>query len=157
MRKSICIIAFALWALLPTAKADEGVILLLNDGSSVGFTFKEKPVITTAGTLTLSISTGERVSYDYKDVKYVYFDDISTGIKDIQANVPQRVTFHMAARAIQIDGLSAGDRATVYTVGGQLVAEAVSDGTRLSISIPAEGHSVYIVKTSTGASFKFSH
>lgn len=159
MRKCIYIITLALWGLLPSAKADEGVILLLNDGTSVGFAFSKKPVITTAETLTLTTSTGERVSYDYKEVKHAYFGDTSTGIKDVRKDAPQRVTFHVTPQSLRIEGLSAGERVTVYTTGGQRVTSALSNGngTSLTLDIPAAGHTVYIVKTSTGVSFKFSH
>lgn len=145
---------------LTTSAADQGVLLLLTDGSSVGFTFSQKPkMIVGSDELQLLASTGDEIAYPYSRVKRTYFGDITTtGINRVTAGkTTPSVLFKSTADGIEVEGLKAGERVTVYGIDGTTVASATAanDGGTVYLQIPFRSRAVYIVRTTGGISYKF--
>lgn len=156
MRKWKCLTAAALLSLATTAWADDGVVLLLKNGTTVGFAFSEKPAIV-AGTsaLTMRTSTGSSIEYAYDSVQRFYF---SNSISPTSITVPETgaktgVTFRVTQDAVEITGLSDGETATLYTADGRQAGKAVAKGGTARLTGAQRGQ-VYIVHTSTGVNYK---
>lgn len=155
-----------LWALIVTfefipfvALASDGILLQLKNGKTLGFAFKSKPRVITGRTLTIKSSDGNRVEYDFDEVKKLYWGNVSSsvGIANVQADANNKVVFHLTHDGITITGLQRGEHVTVYTISGVQVGEAVSttnDGSA-SISLSCTDEKILIVRTSKGVNFKF--
>lgn len=150
---------------MPIARAaEQGVVLRFTDGTLVGFAFKDKPAIgytTVDNVPTLTITSGGfKVQYDYSNVKSFYWSsDVSsvpTSISDVPANGAGNVSFRITDGGISVSGLASGESVAVYTVSGAKVASAVSPtgSGEANITLP-QGAGVYIVKASSGISYKF--
>jgi hypothetical protein len=145
----------AIFAISIVAKADDGVILKLKNGSEVGFVFTSKPKITPSAKLNIATVDGTSVSYDYADVRSVTFGDVtSTGIEDVAASAACDVVFRLFDGKVVVEGLPAGESVSVYDLNGQRVTthEQGQDNTVISIFLNA--HSVHIIRTSNGISCK---
>lgn len=143
------------------ALADSGVLLLLKDGTTVGLTFSQKPKMVMGDELRLIADDGSELSYPYADVQRAYWDDVeATGIGSV-ANVSdgRHVVFRHTADGIEVTGLQKGGSVSVYGIDGTLVsaASAHHDNDALQLSLPAGHRAVYIVRTSTGISYKLLH
>ena len=57
------------------ARGDNGVVLILRDGTSAGFLFDQKPVLVTGATLDVKTDV-KTVSYDYAAVQRAVFGDV---------------------------------------------------------------------------------
>lgn len=148
------LLTLAAFVLLPCAVyAEEGVILLLKSGKTVGFAFQDKPTICPRSTLIITSQTGEKVEYDYKDVQRFYWGDVqaSSGIKQVKNG---SVVFHLNDNGIKAEGLLKGERVSVYTVDGKIIASASSDSGQVLIPLFSSAK-VFIVRTSTGITYKF--
>lgn len=140
--------------------ADQGVLLLLKDGTSVGFAFSQKPkMLVGDDELQLLANDGDEIAYPYSEVEKAYFGDVeTTGIDNVNSdNSAKNLVFKSTADGIEVDGLKAGEKVSVYTVDGTQVssASAANDGGTVSLAIPYKSRTVYIVNTSRGISYKF--
>ncbi len=155
MKLSVCLFLLAL--ALPSF-AEEGVVVVLTNGNTVGFAFSEKPVITTGENLLLSTRSGKQVSYDYSNVRKVFWGgDFATAIEKVKSKNSQLVKFKINGNNIEALGLPRGERVAVYTVNGSLVTSetSTSDNSIVTLHLPYNQHAVYIIRTSTGVSYKF--
>lgn len=145
-------------AALPLS-AENGVIVLLKNGRSVGFAFEKKPQLVTAKELNIYTNEDKRVSFEYKDLQRVFFDDVSvTKIESVsQTNTANHVIFRLMDNGIEALGLAKGETVNVYNISGIKVGAAKSsmDNGSATIVFPVNEHSVYIVRTNTGVSYKF--
>lgn len=152
------ILLLAMMAALPVAGiADDGVLLVLNSGETVGFAFSEKPVIVTGENLLIKTAATE-VTYPYSGVKHVEFGEVPTAnaIDKVTGDKAGKVFFKLSDGGVDVSGLSNGELVSVYTVDGREVASAkAGSGSSVCISLPAGSRSVYVVRTSSGVSFKF--
>lgn len=157
MKRSFKFLIVALMlALSPSLWADDGVILQLHDGTSVGFAFDKVPVVKTdtAATLLIKTSDGQSVSYDYDNIRKFYLGDVSaTGINNV-SKVATKAVFRTTENGIEVYGLAEGEKVSVYTPNGVLVSKATSTGNQITLALP-KTESVYIAHTSNGVSFKF--
>lgn len=149
--------AFAFMPLVTLAT--DGILLQLKSGKTVGFAFDSKPIVITGKTLVLKSSDGNRVEYNYDEVKRIYWGNVSSsvGIDNVQADTKSKVVFHLTHDGITVTGLQRGEHVTVYTISGVQVAQTVSttnDGSA-NISLSSTVEKVLIVRTSGGAKFKF--
>ena len=138
------------------ARAEEGVILSLKDGTEVAFAFSSKPRLAMGGELTITAPDGTNVVYAYADVRNVRFGEFST--TDIDSapgteNTPD-VTFHINGGQLHVFGLPQGESVSVYDLGGRRVAmqKQAGEGGTLSIPLPVSG--VLVVRTTTGISYR---
>lgn len=148
------------FALMPfVALAADGILLQLKSGKTLGFTFDSKPKVITGKTLTIKSNDGNRVEYNYDEVKKLYWGYVSSsvGINNVQADGKSNVVFHLTHDGITVTGLQKGERVTVYSIGGAQVGQAVStaNGGSANISLSSFSGHVFIVRTSGGANFKF--
>lgn len=156
MGKLRLIIFTALLCVATSSWGESGMVLLLKDGSTAGFLFSEKPtVVTSTSVLTMRTANGYSVEYAYDKVRRIYFSDNvnSTGIKVLETGSNANVTFRLTPTGIEIMGLEKGNSAAVYTIDGRLVAKGKAEGGKTSLAIP-QGGKAYIVRTSTGVSYK---
>lgn len=147
-----CLMQGAAWA-------EDGVIVTLHSGQTIGFTFAQRPVIVTGTDLEMRTADGTCVRYLYADVAKVTWgpiDDIQTGITDTRDNTRAgNIVFHITADGISADGMADGEHLSVYTVDGRLAGSARSQGGSASITLPT-GKAVYIVRTASGVSCKIA-
>ena len=146
---------FVLFGILG-ARAEEGVILSLKDGTEVAFAFSTKPRLAMGEELTITAPDGTNVVYAFADVRNVRYGEFSsTGIDSIPGteNMPD-VTFRISGGQLHVFGLPQGESASVYDLGGRRVAmqKQTTDGSALSIPLNATG--VLVVRTSTGISYR---
>lgn len=66
------------------------------------------------------------------------------------------IIFHIAGRSLDASGLARGEKVSLYSFNGMLVASATSntDGGSVSFELPESLGAAYIVRTSTGISYK---
>lgn len=137
------------------AMAEDGVVVKLKNGSEVGFVFSSKPNVSPGAKLTISAADGTVVSYDYAEVSSVSFGEVKvTGIDDVQASPSCDVVFRLFDGRLMVEGLSAGESVSVYTVGGRLLTTEKQSADGAAISVPLNARGVLIVRTSTGISYK---
>lgn len=156
MKKRLLFLSIA-FVISLTAWSDDGVCLLLRSGETVGFRFKEKPVIVTGA--NIEIKTAETtVSYNYSDVVRLYFDQVvPSGITNLPSDDAAHVSFSITPSGISVKGLAQGVRVAVHTLDGKLVTSAIApSSTAVEIGLPQEGHGIYLVSTSSGVSFKIA-
>lgn len=149
-------IALLLLSCVLGARAEEGVILSLKDGTEVAFAFSSKPRLAMGGELTFTVPDGTNVVYAYADVKNVRFGEfVTTDIDSAPGteNTPD-VTFRISDGLLQVFGLPHLESVSVYDLGGRRVAmqKQASEGGTLSIPLPVSG--VLVVRTTTGISYR---
>lgn len=156
MRTILKTLGAALMLLLPlTGMAKDGVILELKDGSVLGFEFDSKPVLVTGEQITMRTGQTE-VSYPYASVRNLHFGEVSgTGISGLKEDKKADVTFSFSDAAVECQGLPEGGSVAVYTTDGRQVAAAKVSNGAATVKLPT-ANGVYIVKTSTGVSYKIS-
>lgn len=137
-------------------KADDGIVVLLKDGTQVGFVFSERPNVVCGSELEF-VASGRAVSYAIDDVRRIYRSDevVSTGVDAVMSAVGQGVVFRVVNGSVEVSGIAKGERVVLYMVDGTQVARAVSDteGGCLTFAIP-QGKGVCVVKASSGISCK---
>ena len=154
----ILTVALALGSLGAWA-ATPGVTFLFSNGVKASFAFASKPKIAVTATgLTVSSTNAAEVSYQFADVQKFYFEDdvVETGIQQVDGSgSAKHPVFHYADGVVSVNGMAAGDRLVVSSVGGSLVGGVKADG-QGNASIDLSGHSagVYVVSTGNGVSFK---
>lgn len=155
MKKLKLLFISLLLCFVSTAFAENGVVLLMKDGSTVGFAFSQQPAMKTgSATLTMKYSGGT-LQYEYSKVQRAYFssDVTSTGITIPTTGKSADVTFRFTDNGIDVLGLANGESASLYSIDGKQVAKGVSKGGNVKLAVP-QGKQVYIVRTSTGVSYK---
>lgn len=160
MPKKRFLLPLALLLLSSTVKADDGVLLQLADGSTVGFAFSEKPVLVTGDSLLMK-TTSQEIAYPYSDIKRVVFGEVPVtpdAIERVNSEPRASVSFRINNGEIEVSGLQRGERVSVYGINGALTASSVasSDDASVSLQLAKDGSNVYIVRTSSGKSFKFT-
>ncbi len=158
MRRKLCMFMMA-FALMPfVASASDGILLRLKSGKTIGFAFDSKPRVVTGNTLVIKSNDGNSVEYNFDEVQRLYWGDVSSsvGIADVQADA-KKVVFNLTHDGITATGLQKGERVTVYTIAGVQVGQAVSTKNNgcVNISLFSTNEKVLIVRTSSGANFKF--
>ncbi|MBR6698528.1 MAG: secretion protein [Bacteroidaceae bacterium] len=149
-------IAVLLLSCVLGARAEEGVILSLKNGTEVAFAFSTKPRLAMGAELTITVPDGTNVVYVYADVKNVRFGEfVTTDIDSAPGteNTPD-VTFRISDGLLQAFGLPHGESVSVYDLGGRRVAmqKQATEGGTLSIPLPVSG--VLVVRTTTGISYR---
>lgn len=160
MQKKRFLLPLALLLLASTVKADEGVLLQLTDGSTVGFAFDEKPVLVTGDSLFMKTASQE-VAYPYSAIRRIVFGDVPVipdAIERVSDAPKSNVSFRLGDGGIEVMGLQRGERVSVYSMNGTLIgtSAASANGSSVSFSLGRDGGSVYIVRTSSGKTFKFT-
>lgn len=137
------------------AMAEDGVLLKLKDGGEVCFVFSSKPCIVPGEELLITTTDGSSVSYDYSVVRSVSFSNAtSTVIEDVIASPACDVVFRLLGDKVVVEGLPAGESVSVYTLGGQLLISRKQPEGLSSLTLPLESRGVFVVRTSTGVSYK---
>lgn len=155
MKKKVLLIA-ALALSSIGIHAEDGVLLLLQDGSKVGFVFSKQPVVKTGATLEIK-TADEEVSYEYSSVKNVSFGDVvTTSIQSAGNGNAVKNLFRLTADGLAVEGMNPGETVSLYGIDGKLITKAVSQNGKAEITLPGSDKSVYVVRTSSGASFKFN-
>ena len=132
------------------ARAEEGVILSLKDGTEVAFAFSSKPRLAMGEELAISTPDGMYVVYSYADVRNFRFGEFTTtGIDSAHGtkNTPD-VTFRISGGQLHVFGLLQGESVSVYDLAGRRLAmqKQTTDAT-----------GVLVVRTSTGISYRVSN
>lgn len=148
--------AMLLFSCVLGARAEEGVILSLKNGTEVAFAFSSKPRLAMGEELTIIAPDGTNVVYAYADVKNVRFGEFSgTGIDSVPSteNTPD-VTFRISGGQLHVFGLPKGESVSIYDLAGRRVAmqKQATDGSTLSIPLNATG--VLVVRTTIGISYR---
>lgn len=164
MKKVRLLLLLAVLALLPvTANAeDESVYVNLKGDSTLTFLFSEKPVLelgdsvvmrTTASTVKIAFADVESVTFTKKDTSTVQ----PTGIQSVRTTPKANVAFRIDNGGITVAGLAPGASVSVYTVSGAKVVSGKAASNSDSVFLPIDQNrpGVYIVRTSTGVSYKF--
>ena len=149
-----CLLWFIPWA----ARADSGVLLLLTNGKTVEFAFKDSPTVVFGSNLLINVPNGTSVEYAYSEVSKLYWgDNSSTSIDLPKVKDKSKIVFNVIDNALVANGLAKGERISVYMIDGNLVNSASSnaDGGSAVINLPNHRNQIYIVRTSSGVSYKF--
>lgn len=152
MSLAVALVSLGCWA------TTSGVTFLFANGQKATFAFAVKPtIVVESDGLTVSSTDNASVSYTFAEVKKFYFDDdASTGISSAAAPASsQHPVISYAAGAVSVNGLKAGDRVAVVSVGGSVLANVQADANgsaRIDLSSAAKG--VYVVSAGRGVSFK---
>lgn len=159
LMKSIRLLLLSsLLALLPSLAnaAEKAAFLNLTDGTTVGFFLSEDPVVYNTGDTIIVRSTKYAVKYALKDVRSITFGTMeATGIQDVTTSPEADVNFRLSDAGLNVTGLPDGTRVALYNLSGAKVAESKVAGNGASLTLPSQGRpSVYIVRTSTGISYK---
>ncbi len=136
---------------------EEGVLLQLKNGSTVGFAFSDKPTMLIGSALEIRAKKTV-VSYDYNEVKRVYWGEVQpNGISSAKDNINSSVVFRINTNGLSVSGLTKGERVSVYDTTGRLVTTAIStqDNGTLDLSLKIS-NGIYIARTQSGISFKFT-
>lgn len=136
---------------------EEGVLLQLKNGSIVGFAFSGKPTMVIGATLEIR-ATETTVSYDYNEVKRVYWGEVQpNGISSAKDNINSSVVFRINTNGLSVSGLTKGERVSIYDTTGRLITTAIStkDNETLNLSLKTS-NGIYIARTQSGISFKFT-
>lgn len=136
---------------------EEGVLLQLKNGSTVGFAFSDKPTMLIGSTLEIRANKTV-VNYDYNEVKRVYWGEVQpNGISSAKDNINSSVVFRINTNGLSVSGLTKGERVSVYDTTGRLVSTAIStqDNGTLDLSLKIS-NGIYIARTQSGISFKFT-
>mgnify|MGYP000012027396 CR=1 FL=1 len=136
---------------------EEGVLLQLKNGSTVGFAFSDKPTMLIGSALEIRAKKTV-VSYDYNEVKRVYWGEVQpNSISSAKDNVNSDVIFRINSNSLSVFGLSKGERVSIYDTTGRLITTAIStkDNETLNLSLKTS-NGIYIARTQSGISFKFT-
>ena len=136
---------------------EEGVLLQLKNGSTVGFAFSDKPTMLIGSTLEIRANKTV-VNYDYNEVKRVYWGEVQpNGISSAKDNINSSVVFRINTNGLSVSGLTKGERVSVYDTTGRLITTAIStkDNETLNLSLKTS-NGIYIARTKSGISFKFT-
>ena len=136
---------------------EEGVLLQLKNGSTVGFAFSDKPTMLIGSTLEIRANKTV-VNYDYNEVKRVYWGEVQpNGISSAKDNINSSVVFRINTNGLSVSGLTKGERVSIYDTTGRLVTTAIStkDNETLNLSLKTS-NGIYIARTKSGISFKFT-
>lgn len=136
---------------------EEGVLLQLKNGSTVGFAFSDKPTMLIGSTLEIRANKTV-VNYDYNEVKRVYWGEVQpNGISSAKDNINSSVVFRINTNGLSVSGLTKGERVSIYDTTGRLITTAIStkDNETLNLSLKTS-NDIYIARTQSGISFKFT-
>ena len=136
---------------------EEGVLLQLKNGSTVGFAFSDKPTMLIGSTLEIRANKTV-VNYDYNEVKRVYWGEVQpSGIFSAKENINSSVVFRINTNGLSVSGLTKGERVSIYDTTGRLITTAIStkDNETLNLSLKTS-NGIYIARTKSGISFKFT-
>ena len=136
---------------------EEGVLLQLKNGSTVGFAFSDKPTMLIGSTLEIRANKTV-VNYDYNEVKRVYWGEVQpSGISSAKDNINSSVVFRINTNGLSVSGLTKGERVSIYDTTGRLITTAIStkDNETLNLSLKTS-NGIYIARTLSGISFKFT-
>lgn len=160
MRTKLLSLAIALFcqALALTASAADYVTVSAMDGSKVSFGLTTTPTVTFT-TDSMVISAGsEKVLYPLTDYRIFTFTNDNETVAGIDAlntgSANGTNAVFTLGDAVHGEGLRAGSRVAVYSLGGQMTGSATVSANG-SVDIPLGGQNgVFIVK-SESKSFKF--
>lgn len=134
------------------ARGDNGVVLILRDGTSAGFLFDQKPVLVTGATLDVKTDV-KTVSYDYAAVQRAVFGDmVPSSVSLAKKNVD--IAFKVTADGVVVLGLAKGERAQAYGIDGKKLCSGIAVDDQTPVVLPLPSGRVAVVVTSTGLSFK---
>ena len=136
---------------------EEGVLLQLKNGSTVGFAFSDKPTMLIGSTLEIRANKTV-VNYDYNEVKRVYWGEVQpNGISSAKDNINSSVVFRINTNGLSVSGLTKGERVSIYDTTGRLITTAIStkDNETLNLSLKTS-NGIYIARTQSGISIKFT-
>ena len=137
--------------------ADDGVVLLLTSGREVGFAFSSRPQVVPGEELVIRCADGVEVSYAYGEVQRLSWGEVGTTTSvdsSIMGDAPKRVQFSVSPSELLIDGLPVGESVSLCRADGQLVSTHLQDAEGATLCIPLSYSGLYIVRTSTGVSYK---
>lgn len=138
------------------ARAEEGIILSLKNGTEVAFAFSSKPRFVMGDELTITALDGTNIVYAYAYVQNVRLGEFTiTGIGCAPGTESQPdITFRISGAQLHVFGLPQGECVCVYDLGGRRVAmqKQTAEGSILCIPLSVSG--VLVVRTSTGISYR---
>ena len=136
--------------------ADDGVVLLLTSGREVGFAFGSRPQVVPGNELVIRCADGVEVSYAYDEVRRLFWGDVVATSVDssIAEDAAGRVQFLVSAGELSVDGLPVAECVYLYRADGHLVGAHRQDVEGTTLRIPLSDSGLYIVRTSTGLSYK---
>ena len=137
--------------------ADDGVVLLLTSGSEVGFAFSSRPQVVPGEKLVIRCADGVEVSYAYGEVHRISWGEVGTTTSvdsSIVDDAPKRVQFSVSPSELLVNGLPVGESVSLCRADGQLVSTHLQDAEGATLRIPLSDSGLYIVRTSTGVSYK---
>lgn len=133
---------------------NSGITLQLRNGSSISFTFEQKPVVVTSENIELRLKDGSVLTYTYGDVQKLYWNDDKATKVEKDTTLKQPV-ININGNRIIISGLVSGENVNVYNVNGMaFYSKVVKDG-RNNVNIDIKDHGVYIVHIGNRLTFKF--
>lgn len=137
--------------------AEDGVVLLLTSGGEVGFAFSSRPQVVPGEELVIRSADGVEVSYAYDEVQRLSWGEVGTTTSvdsPIVDDAPKRVQFSVSPSELLVNGLSVGESVSLYRADGLLVSTHHQKSEGATLRIPLSDSALYIVRTSTGVSYK---
>lgn len=136
--------------------ADDGVVLLFTSGREVGFAFSSRPQVVPGEELVIRCADGVEVRYAYGEVQRISWGEVTTTSVDspIADDAPKHVQFRVSLGELLVDGLPTAESVYLYRADGQLVSTHYQESEGATLRVPLSDSGLYIVRTSTGVSYK---
>lgn len=142
----LLMLMFTGWLSVPaSAEEREAMVVETKGGDEVLFLFEQKPEMTFSGENVEIKSTKETVLYPMEDVAQIKFEQISTGIGNVNAG---DVSFRFTDGQLEAEGLAPQSAVTVYSADGtaRLSSKADASG-KAMLQTDSLPKGIYIVKT----------
>ena len=143
-----------LFVFSPT-QANNGVKLILKSGLEVSFMFSYEPCLVIGKELLIKTNDGNEVSYEYSAVRNIsILGEQNTNIEDSEILSDSALTFKFMDGTLSIFGLPVGEHVSIYILNGQHLETYYQKSNTSVMNIPLKFSGIYIVRTSTGISYK---
>lgn len=131
---------------LMAENAGKGVVVISKDGNRHEVALSDVRRIDIGQTgVTVSHRDGESHERKFEEIDRILIGATVAGVKDVLADGDVAVWPTVTEGPVNIAGVAAGTEIAVYDLGGNMVAETVTEGDAATIDLSAAESGVYVV------------
>ena len=147
MKQILCSLAMLFFTLLSTITAQNTLIIHQKDGTTFGYGFSEKPVITYTETDLVLTTTKTVVEYPLSALFKFTFSNVETAVSGIKQDI-QTPVLSLDNYMVQITGAKPSQKVSLIDIDGKVLSTFQTDANgSLSFSISDLPKGVYIIKS----------